>query len=195
MSRRTERLGSLLQQELAMIIQRELTDPRIMGFPSITKVKVAEDLSTADVYLTIMGTPGQQSAALNAIRHSGGLMRTRLTKELSMRQVPFLKFHIDEQLRKELEVMQLLSKVKEEEAEMAAREARQAELDAAEAAKEAERAAAREARRAAREAEEAPESHIRELRDGVLTGEVPGEIAEETQGQDLGDRGADGKDQ
>ena len=49
-----------------MIIMRELNDPRLSGMPSITRVKVSPDLSIADVYLTIMGTPGQQTAALNA---------------------------------------------------------------------------------------------------------------------------------
>lgn len=125
-----------------MIIQHELTDPRIMGFPSVTRVKVSEDLSVADVYLTIMGTSGQQTAALNAIRHSAGMMRSRLTKELSLRQVPFLKFHIDEQLRKELEVMALLQKVKSEEAEMAERAAKLEAEEAADAARRAARQAA-----------------------------------------------------
>src|SRR5918998_348627 len=84
MSRRTERLGSTIQQELATIILHELSDPRLTGMPSITRVKVSDDLSMADVYVTVMGTPGQQSAALNALRHSAGLMRTRLTKSLSL---------------------------------------------------------------------------------------------------------------
>jgi ribosome-binding factor A len=127
-----ERLGSLLQQELAIIIQRELTDPRITGFPSVTRVKVADDLSVADVYLTVMGTPGQQSAALNAIRHAGGMMRTLLHKSLTIRQVPFLKFHIDEQLKKELE-----------------EERKQAEKDAAIAARREAAARAEEERDAA----------------------------------------------
>jgi ribosome-binding factor A len=70
MSRRTERLASTIQQELAQIIMRELNDPRLTGMPSITRVKVSPDMSIADVYVTIMGTPGQQSAALNALRHS-----------------------------------------------------------------------------------------------------------------------------
>jgi len=48
--------------------------------PSVTRVKVSADLSIADVYVTIMGTPGQQNAALNALRHSAGMMRTKLTK-------------------------------------------------------------------------------------------------------------------
>jgi ribosome-binding factor A len=108
----------MIQRELAMIIQRELNDPRLRGFPSITRVNVTEDLSQADVFITVMGTPGQQTAALNALRHSAGLMRTRLTKELTIRQVPYLKFHMDEDLKKELELLDLLDRVAKENAEL-----------------------------------------------------------------------------
>jgi ribosome-binding factor A len=117
MSRRTEMLGSTIQQELAQIIMRELNDPRLVGMPSITRVKVSPDLSIADVYVTIMGTEGQQNAALNALKHSAGMMRTKLTKVLSLRQAPFLKFHIDEGLKREIAVLDLLRKVREEDAE------------------------------------------------------------------------------
>ncbi len=118
MSRRTEMLASTIQKELAMIMLRELSDPRLTGMPSITRVKVSADLSIADVYVTIMGTPGQQSAALNALKHSAGLMRTRLTKMLTLRVAPFIKFHIDEDLKKELAVLDLLDKVRKENEEL-----------------------------------------------------------------------------
>ena len=117
MSRRTEMLGSTIQKELALVILRELSDPRLVGLPSITRVKVSPDLSIADVYVTIMGTDGQQSAALNALKHSAGMMRTKLTKVLSLRQAPYLKFHIDEGLKREIAVLDLLRKVREEDAE------------------------------------------------------------------------------
>jgi ribosome-binding factor A len=128
-SRRTERVASTIRQELAMVIQRDLHDPRITGLPSITRVKVSEDFSVADVYLTIMGTPGQQSAALNAIRHSAGLMRTKLTKVLAMRSVPYLKFHIDENLRKEIEVLNLIEKARGELEELDRKRAEQGETE------------------------------------------------------------------
>ena len=118
MTRRTEMLGSTIQRELAEIIMRELSDPRLVGMPSITRVKVSPDLSIADVYVTIMGTPGQQTAALNALRHSAGMMRTKLTKMLSMRQTPYLKFHIDENLKKEIAILETLRLVAEENAEL-----------------------------------------------------------------------------
>ena len=126
MSRRTEMLGSTIQKELATIIMRELNDPRLVGMPSITRVKVSADLSIADVFVTIMGTPGQQNAALNALRHSAGMMRTKLTKLLSLRQAPYLKFHIDENLKKEIAVLETLRMVAEENAELDRKRAEQA---------------------------------------------------------------------
>ena len=117
MSRRTEMLASTIQKELATMMMRDLNDPRLPSIVSITRVKVSADLSIADVYVTIMGTPGQQSAGLNALKHSAGLMRTKLTKQLTLRQAPFLKFHIDEGLKKEIAVLDLLRKVREEDEE------------------------------------------------------------------------------
>src|SRR5215212_11218143 len=118
MSLRTERLGSTIQRELAIMILRDLNDPRVLPMTSITRVKVSEDLSIADVFVTVMGTPGQQTAALNALKHSAGLMRTKLTKKLTLRIAPYLKFQIDEDLKKELELQELLHKVSLENAEI-----------------------------------------------------------------------------
>jgi ribosome-binding factor A len=130
MSRRTERVASTIQQELATIIMRELNDPRLTGLPSITRVKVSPDLSIADIYMSIMGSEGQQTAAINALRHSAGLLRLKLTKQLTLRVAPFLKFHVDENLKREMNVLQLLHKVRQEneEAERRAQQAAAGEL-------------------------------------------------------------------
>ena len=103
-----------------MIILRDIDDPRIKMVPGITKVEVADDLSVANVYVTIMGTPGAQTAALNALKHSAGMMRTKLAKMLTIRQMPFLNFKIDEGQRKEIEMLELLHRL---EVERQAREA------------------------------------------------------------------------
>ena len=119
MSRRTEMLGSTIQRELAEMILRDLQDPRLTGLPTVTRVKVSTDLSIADVYVTIMGTEGHQQAALNALKHSAGMMRAKLTKILSLRVAPFLKFHFDEGLKKELAVLDLIRKANEEDRQRA----------------------------------------------------------------------------
>jgi ribosome-binding factor A len=110
-------VGSTIRQELAMMMLHELNDPRLKGMPSITRVKVSEDLSNADVYITVMGTESQQQTVLAALRHSAGMMRSKLTKAMSMRTIPYLKFHLDENLKKEMAVLDLLRKVSEENAQ------------------------------------------------------------------------------
>lgn len=134
MSRRAERVASIIQRELAMIIMREISDPRLTGMPSITRVKLSDDLSIADVFVTIMGTPGQQNAAINALRHSAGMMRTKLTKVLTLRVAPFIKFHFDENLKRELEVLDLLRKVSEENAELDRKRAESGQVEESAAA-------------------------------------------------------------
>ena len=114
MSRRTEMLGSTIRRELAEMILRDLSDERLAGLPSITRVQVSPDLSVADVFVTVMGTEGHQNAALMALRHSAGLMRTKLARSLSLRMAPYLKFHLDEQLKKELAVLEALKKIEDE---------------------------------------------------------------------------------
>jgi ribosome-binding factor A len=114
MSRRTDRIASILREEISRLIQREVQDPRLAGILSITRVKVSSDLSVADISFTYMGTPGQQSAASAALSQSAGMLRSRLAKELSMRTIPQLRFHLDENLKKELEVLDLLEKARQE---------------------------------------------------------------------------------
>jgi len=111
-------------------MMRELNDPRLTGLPSITRVKISPDLSMADIYITVMGTPGQQTAALNALKHSAGVMRTKLTKVLSIRVAPFLRFQLDEDLKRELAVLDLLDKVAKENEEIDRRRAEQGAHDA-----------------------------------------------------------------
>jgi ribosome-binding factor A len=111
-------LGSTIQREIATMIMRDLDDPRLPSIVSVTRVKVAPDLSVADVFVTVMGTDGQKTAALNALKHSAGMMRGKLTKSLTLRTAPFIKFHLDDKIEKELSMLELLQKVADENAEI-----------------------------------------------------------------------------
>lgn len=123
MNRRAEMLSRTIQKELGEMILRDLQDPRLTGLPSVTRVKLSPDYSMADIYVTVMGTHGQQTAALHALQHSAGMMRGKLTKSLSLRQAPYLRFHMDEGAKKEIEILELLKKVSEENAEIDRRRA------------------------------------------------------------------------
>ena len=99
MSRRMQRVGSLIREVLADAIQRRLSDPRIPPLTSITRVEVAPDLTVAKVFISVMGTDGQQSAAVHALDAATGRLRHEIAAATELRTTPELVFRLDNSLQ------------------------------------------------------------------------------------------------
>ncbi len=93
---RTERIADQIQRDLALLLQREIKDPRV-GMVTINSVKVSKDLSFADVYVTFMGIDDAQDVteSLAVLEHAGGYLRSMLAKSIQLRVMPKLRFHYD----------------------------------------------------------------------------------------------------
>ena len=96
-SKRLDRIGDLVGQELAQLIQNELRDPRL-GMISVIDARVSRDLSHADVYVTVLGA--DVGPALEALNHASGYLRSLLAKNLNLRTTPRLRFLYDESIEK-----------------------------------------------------------------------------------------------
>lgn len=96
-SKRLDRIGDLVGQELAQLIQNELRDPRL-GMISVIDAKVSRDLSHADVHVTVLGA--EVGPALEALNHASGYLRSLLAKNLNLRTTPRLRFLYDESIEK-----------------------------------------------------------------------------------------------
>jgi len=90
---RSERVSGQLRRELAVLIQREVKDPRV-GFVSVSDVEVTRDLSHAKVYVTVF-EEDKALESIKALKNAAGFLRRRLGQELRMRTVPELHFHHD----------------------------------------------------------------------------------------------------
>jgi len=119
-SRRVERIASIVQSVLAQAIRERLSDPRIEPLTSITRVEISPDLSVAHVHVSVMAAAPQKKLTLIALQHAGGRLRTALADHLSMRQVPWLHFHLDESLQKSFKTIQILDDLMAERAARAA---------------------------------------------------------------------------
>lgn len=93
---RTQRVGDQIQRELAMLIPREVKDPRL-GFVTVTGVDVTRDIGHAKVFVTIMGenTAEQIKQNLVVLNDAAGFLRSLLGKVMKLRSVPQLHFHYD----------------------------------------------------------------------------------------------------
>ena len=69
-ARRTDRLAGQIREELADVIGA-LKDPRI-GFVTVTRVSLTEDLRMARVGVGVLGDPGQREKTLQGLRQAAG---------------------------------------------------------------------------------------------------------------------------
>lgn len=97
--KRTDRVGDEIQRELALLLQREVKDPRV-PMTTVSGVKVSRDLLNANIYVTFLGrdNPDQISDAVKVLNHMSGFLRSMLAQRVRMRQLPRLMFHYDDSL-------------------------------------------------------------------------------------------------
>ena len=108
---RTKRLGEEIKRIISQLLLTEIKDPRLAGkFISITDVEVTSDGSYATCYVTVMScTQGdrnididdeqkskdEKTEVIDGLKRAAGLMRTEISKKLSITHVPELIFKID----------------------------------------------------------------------------------------------------
>lgn len=91
------RVADDLRERLADIIRSRMRDPRV-GMVSISEVKVAKDLSVADVYVSSIAadTPDKRQALERVLNNAAGFLRSEIAQQSTMRVTPKLRFHFDE---------------------------------------------------------------------------------------------------
>jgi ribosome-binding factor A len=112
MSQRTDRLDSQIRAELMDLIQREMKDPRI-GFVTVTRVETARDLGSARVWVSVLGTPDEQTAAVKALESAAPWLRRQLGERLKIRHVPQLNVRHDDSIEAGDRVLRILRELEE----------------------------------------------------------------------------------
>jgi len=99
---RTQRLGEQIKRDLALLIQRELKDPRI-GMVTVNFVDLSKDLSYADVNITVLVADDSDEKiieSLTILNEASTFLRMELGRALKVRKVPHLRFHYDDSLKR-----------------------------------------------------------------------------------------------
>ncbi len=104
---RSQRIADQIQRELSEIIRLEIKDPRV-GLITLTGVDVTQDNEHAKVFFTTLGEPVQQEAALRALNHATGFMRSMLARRLKLRTVPQLHFDYDVSVERGVRLSKLI---------------------------------------------------------------------------------------
>ncbi|MDP7009101.1 MAG: 30S ribosome-binding factor RbfA [Phycisphaerales bacterium] len=104
MTQRTEQVAATLKRAIQDVIVRGLSDPRIKGLITVTRIDVSPDLADATVFCTI--TPSEhEELSLHGLSSASRWVRRKAADHIRIRRMPKLHFKLDKKLRREQDVM------------------------------------------------------------------------------------------
>ncbi|MBX5436651.1 MAG: 30S ribosome-binding factor RbfA [Alicyclobacillaceae bacterium] len=110
---RAERVAEQMKKEVADIVRHDLRDPRV-GFATITRVEISNDLQYAKVYVSVLGDEDSKRHTLEALRKALGYIRGEVSRRLRLRLAPEITFRLDESGEYSAHIEDVLRKLKAE---------------------------------------------------------------------------------
>jgi ribosome-binding factor A len=111
---RVRRIAERIRNDLAEVLQRSASDPRLAGL-TVTDVEVDRELAYATIYITAVEGETRREEILQGLKHAGGFLRSSLAKRIPLRAFPQLRFRWDESLEQGSRIDALLKAVREQE--------------------------------------------------------------------------------
>jgi ribosome-binding factor A len=103
---RTDRVSSQLRKELALLVHAAVRDHALPSV-SVSDVETTKDLDVATVWVTTL-VPDQAKEATKALNEMSKEFRRELSRTLSIRRVPELRFKYDDSVDKGERIESLL---------------------------------------------------------------------------------------
>ncbi len=111
-TRRQEKVARLVKEAVNNAITQHLSDPRIEGLVSITRVEMSADLRNANVYISVLGKDeAAQNKTFAAIVHAKSRIQSLISGKIQSKFCPVLHFYNDDKFKKTLETIKLIEKV------------------------------------------------------------------------------------
>ena len=76
-TRRPDRVGEAVREEVAAFLARDAKDPRITGFVTVTGVEMTRDLRHANVFVSVMGSETDRAATMDGLTSIATHLRSR----------------------------------------------------------------------------------------------------------------------
>ena len=115
MTRRSSRVSEAIRREISVMLQKkEIKDPRI-GFVTIVRVEVSNNLREVEVFMTHYGKQTEKDMSLKGLRSAAGFIEGEIGRRLRLKFVPKMKFSYDERLEKTMNVLKIIDSLHKDE--------------------------------------------------------------------------------
>lgn len=105
------RINGEVLKELSSIIRGEIKDPRIHPMTSVMAVEVAPDLKTCKAYISVLGNDEAKKATITGLKSAEGYIRRQLAKNLNLRNMPEIRFILDESIEYGVNMSKMIDEV------------------------------------------------------------------------------------
>jgi ribosome-binding factor A len=110
---RARRIANRIQEELAVLLQRDVADPRLQML-TITGVEVDREFAFATIYVSSLEDPEGMQKVLQALDGAKGFLRSQLASRIPLKAFPQLRFRIDASPSQGARIDELLAEIREE---------------------------------------------------------------------------------
>ena len=104
---RVDRLSEEVQKEVDDIIRHSLSDPRIDGTYSVTRVEVTRDLRYAKVFVSTLDKEREKDL-IRGLKSAAGYLRRELGAAIRLRYTPELQFVADDSIEYGAHILEML---------------------------------------------------------------------------------------
>jgi ribosome-binding factor A len=104
-------VAETLREEISIIIDGELSDPRI-GSTVVTEVALQPGGKSGHVYVAVVGSEEDENETLAGLMAARGYIRSQLLDRMGVRHLPELAFHIDRSEKMSARMDTILDRVK-----------------------------------------------------------------------------------
>lgn len=111
---RLERVNSLLKEVIFEVIQKEVRNPHVTTFVSVTKVDTSADLHHAKVYISLICSDEEKTKVIIALNSAAGFIAVHAAKLARLRYFPNLIFKLDTALEEQLKIQKILGDIEKE---------------------------------------------------------------------------------
>ncbi|MBX7067669.1 MAG: 30S ribosome-binding factor RbfA [Parachlamydiales bacterium] len=111
---RLARVNSLLKEVIFEVIQKEVRNPNVTTFVTVTNVDTSADLHHAKVSVSLICSEEEKSKVLAALNSAAGFIAVHAAKKVQLRYFPELSFKIDTSIEEHMKIQQILGELEKE---------------------------------------------------------------------------------
>jgi ribosome-binding factor A len=107
---RTEKVASIVKEEIGVIIQRNF-NMSVFGLITVTEVRMSPDLKIAKIYVSVFGDAAQKQKTLGMLEAQKAFVRQTLGRNIRLKFTPSIVFYLDETMDNAVNLEKIFKKI------------------------------------------------------------------------------------